>query len=455
MSTLTGENHTTILKREEELRDYFRSFVKPDEKKLIGVEVEVFAVHRETGKAMPYSGEQGIEAMFQALSRRYGYLPVMDGDHAIALTKGDRVIGLEPGGQIELSAPPVSSFFEMGHQILGFRKELTSLKADFPNVRFIAVGFQPFSGLEEIEWVPKTRYQIMAEYLKTHGTLSHEMMKRTATNHFNFDYSSEADAMESLRAVFTLTSLVTALFANSSFSEGAPNGFYSRRLHIWNHTDPARSGLLSDFAEPGKTFQDYLNYVLDIPVIFVVRNKQWIPLKHGVTFRRFIKEGYEGIQATVGDFDLHLSSIFPEARFKQYLEVRGTDGQSPELIPAAGALWKGILYHPKSRSAAIELFRGISKEERMRIHRAIPETGWQMTWGKHSFIEMAEEIIRLSREGLTVLGKDLVPSETLFLKRIEDKILKRGMPPGKQLAEAWAGPLKKSPAALIESLSLG
>lgn len=450
LSTLTGEHNTTILSREEDLQDYFARFSKPAEKKRIGLELEVFAVNRITGLALPYSGSAGIHNILRRLSEMHGYELLLDGSNIIALTKGEKMIGLEPGGQIELSAPPVDNLFEMGHQVLEFRKELASLKTDFPEARFITLGFQPFSALQDIEWVPKTRYSLMAEYMKERGTLSHEMMKRTATNHFNFDYENEDDAMESLRAVMLISSFATALFSNSAFSEGRPNGFYSRRLEVWNHTAPERSGILTQFMEPGKKFKDYLNYALAIPVMFIVRDKRWIPVGN-CTFRDFIRNGFQGQKATLGDFNLHLSTLFPEARFKQYLEVRGTDGLPSELIPAACAFWKGLLYHPPSRKAAIDRMLRIPMPDRLRIHQEMPTKGWET----ECFFDVIRELIRISTSGLAAQNGDLVPNETLFIKRIENKILKIGLPPGKQLCRAWETTLQKDPSALIESLSLG
>jgi glutamate--cysteine ligase len=455
VSTLVGEEHSSRIGSEEELVQYFQSHAKKREQMVIGIEAEFFCVFKDTGKSVPYHGPVGIHEILKALSRKFKYEPLLEGDNIIALKRGTNLISLEPGGQMELSAPPVSDVFKIEEQIKAFQKELKEIQTDFfPNVTWLAVGIQPFSTLDEIAWVPKHRYEIMAEYLKSRGTLSHHMMKRTATNHINVDYTSEENGMSNLRVALALTSIVSALFANSSFSLGKPNGFISERIQIWNHTDPDRTGLIPEFLQPGKTFKDYLKYVLDMPMIFIVRNGRWIPMK-GIRFRDYLKKGFEGNQATIGDFEVHLSCAFPEARIKQYLEVRGVDCQEPYLITSVAAFWKGILYDPKARDGAWELVSFAKPQDFVELHKDIAKEGMNAMLAGKSIKPIACDLVDLSCSSLAkqkVRKED--ESECIFLERIREKISRCKKSPAETFLEKWDGELNHDPKKVIEYLSI-
>ncbi|MDD5218558.1 MAG: glutamate-cysteine ligase family protein, partial [Candidatus Omnitrophica bacterium] len=425
MSTFLGEKQSTELRSEEDLSHYFESFAKSHDAMRVGIEVEFLGVHKATGRALPYDGPDGIHEVLKLLAKLYGYDPVLENGNIIALGREGRiVVSLEPGGQLELSAPPAINVFEVEAQIQQFLSELREVRARLPGIEWLAVGIQPFSGLGDAPMVPKHRYLIMEEYFKTHGTLSHEMMKLTATNQVNFDYLSEENAMSSLRVVLGITSIISALFSNSSFSNGRPNGFMTRRVHIWNHTDPDRTGLILPFTRSGCTFKDYLDYVLRIPMFFIVRRGKWAPMQ-GVRFRDFIRNGFEGTRATLADFELHLGTVFPEARLKQYLEIRGVDCQSPGLISAVAAFWKGILYDPVTRELAWDLVSFASEEDRLRLHPEIPEKGLAAVLGTEPIFPIAQELVDLSCASLTKQKtKDEKRDECRFLCDIRQKIIK-------------------------------
>src|SRR3989338_8032392 len=318
MSTLPGEQESRVLASEEELYGYFQKFSKPAARQRVGIECEFFGIERETGKALLYFGPRGIEAIFCRLAAAFHYEPILEEGHVIALRKGENWITLEPGGQVELSAPPVATIFEVEKHIQSFAAELREMENYFPGIAWLSVGLHPFSSLEDTPWVPKRRYEIMKEYLGGRGRLAHEMMKLTATNQANFDYPDEATALAQFRGIHGITSFVSGACAHSSFSAGEPNGFRGRRLAIWNETDPDRCGVLAEFIEEGKTFRDYIEYILRMPLMFIVREGKWVPME-GIPFREFVRKGKEGRRATLADFELHLSTAFPEARFKQYI----------------------------------------------------------------------------------------------------------------------------------------
>ncbi len=453
LSTLTGNSATPLLHSENDLTGYFAQFAKPRACIRVGLEAEFFGVNAQTGEAIPYEGPSGVEAILKTLASKFGYTTVVEEGHIIALQRGELMITLEPGGQVELSAPPVSDTFEIEKQLQAFLAELKTIQPEFPSVAWLAHGVHPFSSLMNTAWVPKKRYGIMWEHFKTHGTLGHEMMRLTATNQVSFDYLDEEDAMSGLRVALGISSIVSAIFANASFSEGRPNGFISRRMHIWNHMDPDRSGLILQMTRPGKTFQDYLDYLLDMPMMFLVRNGQWMAVKN-LTFRQYIKKGYEGHKASLGDFELHLSGAFPEARLKQYVEIRGVDCQKPELIPALASFWKGILYDRDTRDEAWKLVSFATEENRLELHAAIAKEGLRAKLGGKPILPIARELVDLTCFSLGKQRQFMSQSECVVLQRIHKQILDHGKSPGEILLDRWEHDLQRSPAKLLEALRI-
>lgn len=453
MSTLLGQSDSRILNSEEDLAGYFHAYIKSPQNRRIGLEAEFFAVDVDTGRALPYEGALSIHSILKELKSRFRYEAILESGNIIALKRGEWIISLEPGGQMELSAPPVANVFEIEKQLKCFFHELLSLNDRFPRAAWLAVGMQPFSSLEEITWVPKRRYQIMAEYLKTRGTLSHEMMKRTASNQVCLDYTSEENAMAGLRATLGLTSIVSALFAHSPFSDGRPNGFLTRRLDVWNHTGPDRSGLVAPFTRPGLTFRDYLDYLLEMPLMFIVRGEEWIPAQD-LSFRRFIREGHLQQKATVADFELHLSTAFPEARIKQYLEIRGADCQRPDLIPSLAAFWKGILYEDETREKAWQLVAFASEEERIQLHQAVPREGLKARLGGKPILPIARELVDLSCASLARQPISEEKSECLYLERLRREVLLPEKSPAETLLSRWESEFNSDPRRLLEELRI-
>ena len=456
MSTfLQTDPQAKLIHTINDLRGYFQNFAKPAGQELIGLEYELFGVHKETGEALPYSGEIGIEAILHELAYEFGYEPIVEDGHVIALQKGATVISLEPGGQVELSAEPVVNLHQMKIKLDEFLFELRTIAHFMGSVAWIASGIHPFSSLERISWVPKRRYQIMAQYLGRQGKKAHDMMKRTATNQVNLDYLSEDDAIEKMRLSLALTPIAAAMFANSSISRGKLNGFVSERLNIWRQTDPDRSGMVLDLACQNCSFQDYLNFVLDVPIMFLVRDGKWVVARN-LTFRKFIEKGYRGLQATQGDFELHLSTIFTDARFKQYLEIRGMDGQRSHLVPAVAAFWKGILYDSEARKAAERLVKRFRESELLRLHQSVERLGLRARIGGEPVLELARELVRVSEKGLGRQRQfnEAEQDERIYLEPLKQEIIATGKTPAEQTAKLWEGQFRRNRQALIDYLKI-
>ena len=383
----------------DDLVHYFDDAAKPAARWRIGIEQEKLAV-REDGTPPPYHGPGGIAALLERLQGR-GFVAEREDGHILALGRGDERITVEPGGQIELSGPALVSA-EAGRRILVRHVDEVKQEAAALGLRFIAGGFRPFGRLEDVPWLPKRRYQVMREYLPRRGRLAHEMMKRTATVQANLDYSSEEDAVDKIRTAFGVTSIVTAMYAASPISEGRPNGHKSYRAAVWLETDEDRSGLLPFVFEPGFDFPRYVEWALDVPMFFVVRGGVYHPAA-GMTFRRFLADGWQGERATCADWVVHLSTLFPEVRLKRYIEVRGADSPPLPFAAALGALWRGLLDDREARAAAWALVAPWPYAERDRLRREVPVGGLAVRVAGRSLAELARDLVAIARDGLSRL----------------------------------------------------
>ncbi|HUK35847.1 MAG TPA: glutamate-cysteine ligase family protein, partial [Vicinamibacterales bacterium] len=351
MSQYVPDSHPPVpIERTDELSYYFESACKPREQWRIGTEHEKPVVRRLDGRAAPFSGSAGIEALLQELAERFGWERLMEDGRVVALRRDRSSVTLEPGGQLELSGDAFFTVHETAAELRRHVAEVLSICDDL-GLACLALGMQPISQLDEIEWVPKKRYRIMGPYMTRVGTLGHRMMKQTATVQVNLDYSSEADAMTKMRVGMGIAPLVLAMYANSPISDGDLNGYSSFRGHVWSDTDNARSGLLRFVFDRNAGFENYVEYALDVPMYLIIRGERWIDMT-AYTFRRFLAEGFQGERATLSDWNMHLTTLFPEVRLKGYIELRSADSQEPEMALTLPALAKGIFYDSDALDAA-------------------------------------------------------------------------------------------------------
>jgi glutamate--cysteine ligase len=428
----------SIINRKEELEEFFHKSGKPRAQWRVGTEYEKVGIDRHSGKAIPYSGPRGVESILSALVEEFRWEPVEEDGHIIALKRDKAEIHLEPGGQIELSGEPCLNIHCTHAEFTQHIRELLEI-ADRLNVVFLGLGMQPFSVLDEIEWVPKKRYRIMAPYMPKVGTLGHRMMKQTATVQANLDFSEEKDAMEKFRTSMGLCPLLIAAFANSPISDGKLNGFKSFREHIWTATDRARSGMLRFAFNPDVSFHHYMEYALDVPMYFIMRNGSYMDFT-GVTFRQFLTYGHQGQRATIEDWQAHLTTLFPEVRIKSYLEVRCVDSQPPELMPAFSALIKGILYDSDCLQGAWDLVKDWSWDERMHAYYDSHREALAARVRRFSLLDLAKEMLQIGWEGLrrqrALNGNG--DDETIYLKPLRDLLL-QGKCPADLIIEKWEG----------------
>lgn len=372
---LVGDQASEPIESVDQLVDYFASAGKPREEWRIGTEHEMIGVYSRglnAGKAPPYEGEHGIAAVFGHFLGQNCWSPVHERDTVIALVCAGAQMTFEPGGQLEHALRPLRHAEDLAHSMAKNVEQVAAVSNRL-GLAWLSVGFRPFGTLEEVPWMPKRRYALMREYMPTRGALAHEMMKRTATVQVNLDYGDPGDALAKMRCVMAVTPILTSIYANSPVVDGALTDYQSYRARIWLDTEPDRCGLLPFVFEDCDLFRAYTEWALDVPMFFLHRG-DYLPVG-GMTFRRFLREGYSGERANMDDWALHLSTLFPEARLKKYIEVRGCDAGSFETITALGVLSRALLYDADACRAATELTAGLDFAQRVELQTLVPKTG--------------------------------------------------------------------------------
>ncbi len=436
------------IEKKDQLEEYFHAAGKPRDRWRVGTEYEKVGINRSSGKAIPYSGPRGVESILKRLIDRFGWEPEEQDGYIIALSRDNAQITLEPGGQIELSGEPCDSIHCTYAEFTQHIRELLEV-SDPLDVVFLGLGMQPVSRLDEIEWVPKKRYRIMAPYMPKVGRLGQRMMKQTATVQANIDYRDEKDAMAKFRTGMGLTPIFISMFANSPICDGQLNGYRSYREHIWTDTDKSRSGMLKFAFSPDVSFAHYVEYALDVPMYFIIRNENYIDMT-GTTFRQFLAYGWNGERATLEDWHDHLTTLFPETRIKRYIEVRCADSQPPELMPALSAIIKGAFYESDCLDAAWDLVKDWTWDERMQVYLDSHRDALAARIRRYSLLDLSKELLQIALEGLrrqkmfNALGED----ETIYLEPL-DKLLALGKCPADLLIEKWQGELHQDIRKLI------
>lgn len=377
-----------------QLLAYFASGIKPAESRGIGTEHEKFVWDAKTGRLVDFDM---IESILNKVADRFGWERGFDGGRVVALERGDEAITLEPAGQFELSGGIKRTIYETEEELNRHFAELAEVVGD--EVVFTCWGINPYDDVADIDWVPKSRYAIMRKYLPTRGDLAHWMMALTCTIQANVDFTSEADAVSLMRLGYMASPFVHALFANSPIDHGRPNGFQSMRGHVWTRMDNDRSGIPPFVLNDGWGFQDYLEWVLDVPMFFIRRDNQYIDMA-GHSFRAFMADGFQGYRATVGDFELHLSTAFPEVRLKKYIEVRCGDGGPRSHMLALPALWKGLFYDEQARAQATELVAIDDMEALQQLYYSASKDGIHARYGEMRFADICLKLVDFARDGL-------------------------------------------------------
>ena len=441
----------------DDLVAYLSSGCKPREDWRIGTEHEKFGYCQDTLKPLPYDGERSIKAILEGLQARFGWNPIFEGEHLIGLTLNGANISLEPGGQLELSGAPLENIHQTCDEVNEHLREVQSV-ADEIGGKFIGLGFAPHWSHEQMPLMPKGRYKLMDAYMGTVGTTGTQMMRRTCTVQVNLDFASEADMVQKFRVALALQPVATALFANSPFKDGKLNGHKSWRSYIWRHLDPARTGMLPFVFEEGMGFERYVDYALDVPMYFVYRDGKYIDAL-GMSFRDFLKgelPALPGEKPTLSDWADHLTTIFPEARIKKYMEMRGADGGPWRRLCALPAFWVGMMYDQSALDAAWDIAKDWTPEFRETLRVAASEDGLQAEVAGVKMLDLATSCVEIAEAGLKARARPgaggLVPDEVHFLNALKES-LETGKAPADELIEKFEGDWNGDVTPVFENYS--
>ena len=436
-----GEADPTPITSVRQLAAWFAAGVKPRAAWRIGTEHEKFGFRRDNLVAPPYE-PAGIRAMLDGIAAK-GWEPILDAGKPIGLKRGMASVSLEPGGQFELSGAPMADLHETRVELAAHLREVHEVAGPL-GLGFAPLGFHPVATRDAMPWMPKGRYAIMRQYMPKVGGMGLDMMLRTCTVQVNLDFGDEADMVEKLRVSLALQPLATALFANSPFIEGKPSGYLSLRGRVWTDTDPDRTGIPAVAFEDGFGFERFADYVLDVPMYFIMRDGRFIDAA-GVPFRAFM-EGraakLAGHAPTMGDFADHVTTVFTDVRLKRFLEMRGADAGSVPMLMAKPAFWTGLLYDAAAQKAAAALIRDWTVEEMRALRTEVPRLALKATIRGRSLQDIARDAVAIARDGLIARGL----GEEIYLAPLEE-IAASGMTQAERWlqrhATAWGGDVSR------------
>jgi len=432
-----ADTESPLIQSRADLIEAMERGSKPREEWRIGTEHEKHVFHTNPLRPVAYEGEQGIRKLLEGVERETGWEPFYDGENPIGLRNKASAggISLEPGGQFELSGAPMADLHETAQELAEHMAISKKVAAPL-DIHFLGLGVTPLWAVNEICSMPKSRYAIMTPYMDTVGTLGTSMMYRSATVQTNLDFSDEADMVKKLRVSLALQPVATALFANSPFANGRETGYLSFRSEIWRNTDDARTGMLPFVFDEGFGFEQYADHALNVPMYFVIRDGKYVNVA-GESFRDFLDgrlPQLPGEKPTIKDWEDHLSTLFPEVRLKQFLEMRGADMGDEAHVVALSAFWTGLLYDDISLEAAWELVKDWTNEERDYLRREVPRLGLDTPFDRSSLFDIAAQAVGIATAGLVrrkrlhAQGRD----ETIYLQPLEETIQT-----GKSPAQRW------------------
>ncbi len=451
MAVTTAPDLSAPVDSKAELVEYLETGSKPESAWRIGTEHEKFAFQLSDLRPLAYDGRPGIRALLEGL-QRFGWQPVMEGENVIALALEGQAITLEPGGQFELSGAPLETLHQTCDEVHRHLAQIKEVAGEM-GAGFLGIGFQPKWPRADIPVMPKSRYGIMIEYMPAKGPTGLDMMLRTATIQVNLDFANEADMVKKFRVGLALQPVATALFASSPFTEGKPNGLLSYRSDVWTGTDPDRTGILPFVFDDGMGFERYAEHALDVPMYFVARGGEYINAA-GQSFRDFLDgrlPALPGEKPTLKDWEDHLTTLFPEVRMKQFLEMRGADGGTWGRICALPSLWVGLFYDSNALGAAWDLVKDFSAEDHIYLRREAPRQALSTPFRDGTIQDLAKRVVDIARSGLKARGRldGGASDETGYIDELAE-IAATGRTLAEELLEKYHGPWNGSVDPVFE-----
>jgi glutamate--cysteine ligase len=428
-----------------QLVEYFEQGCKPRSEWRVGTEHEKFVFDLETLRTVSYEQPNGIGALLRGL-QRFGWQPVEEHGNVIALTMEGCSVTLEPCGQFELSGAPLRSIHETCAEVGRHLQQVKQVGAEL-KIGLLGMGANPKWPRADTPWMPKGRYKIMRKQMERKGKLGIDMMTRTCTVQANLDFASEADMVKKLRVSLALQPIATALFADSPFTDGKPNGFMSFRSHVWTDTDPDRCGTLPFAFESGMGFERYVDYMLDVPMYFVYRDGEYVDVA-GQSFRDFMQgklPGLPGEIPSMGDWSDHVTTAFPEVRLKRYIEMRGADGGPWDRLCALPALWVGLLYDDQALDAAWDLVKDWTPEEHDMLRREVPKQALHVPFRSRKLQQVALDVVAIARAGLhRRAALDRIGGDESGFLNVLQEIAESGKCPAEEKLELYNGRWNRS-----------
>ena len=448
MLTAQIDKSKQMIDNHQQLSEFLTRGARPRKEWGIGLETEKLVVDRKTGEAVSYERIRDLLARLEGVG---GWEGSYEGENLIGLQGRRSSITLEPGGQLELSGKFCCDIPCSWRDLSRYRQLVMETGREF-DLMFLGLGVQPFTSLEKINWLPKARYGVMGPYMLKTGDMGQRMMKQTAGTQVNLDFSDEADCVRKLRAVQWLAPVCYALFANSPILEDKPSGCLSLRGEIWSRTDADRCGLIQQLFEANAGFETYIEYALDVPLYFIQRDNRYIDLTESrFSFRQFLESGWQKERATLADWDLHLSTLFPEVRLRPQIEVRSADSLPPAYTASVAAFYKGLLYCDDSLAKIESLFSEFSAEEFQQLYRDSWRYGLKAYAAQGSLQEIAAELLPTAEASLKAqfvkgcTGAD----ESSYLHPLEE-IVATGETLAERLLAGWQGSRQEKLTMLFE-----
>ncbi len=437
-----------LIEKHQQLSDFLVRGARPREDWGVGLETEKLVIDRQTGEAASYERIRELLAMLEGVG---GWEGSYEGEYLVGLQGKRSSVTLEPGGQLELSGRFCCDIHCSWRDLSRYRHQVAEAGKEI-GLAFLGLGAHPFTALEKIAWLPKARYGIMGPYMQKTGDMGQRMMKQTAGTQVNLDYSDEADCVRKLRAVQWLTPLCYALFANSPILEDRPSGFLSLRGEIWSRTDADRCGLINQLFADNASFETFVEYALDVPLYFLQRDNRLIDMtQQRFSFRQYLDSGWQQERATLADWDLHLSTLFPEVRLRPQVEVRSADSLPPAYTTSVAALYKGLLYCGDALAKVESIFNDLSMEEFQQLYRESWRDGLKASFRGGTLQEVAATLLPAAARSLKAQfdcgnsGAD----ESQFLQPLEE-IVTSGVTLAERLLTRWQGGRQEKLAILFE-----
>jgi glutamate--cysteine ligase len=411
-----------------------------------GVELELFGYEAQNLARIDAAQVQSVLASFATSQQGR----IFEGPTLIEANAGPAGrLTVEPGGQIEFSGAPQPGLDEAERHLRAYLAQLGAIAAE-RGLIFLATGFDPVRAMGDQHWFPKMRYAAMRPYLAGRGRRAWDMMCRTCAVQVNLDYGSEVDLAKKFILGNRLAPIITAIFANSPFEEGRPSGYKSTRAAVWLETDADRTGLSPLAFVEDFSLDDFVAYTLNVPIMFARRNGQYVRMPPGLKFADFLRGGGSGLHPVFDDWTDHLTTIFTEARLKQYLELRSADCVGLEMALALQALWKGLMYDPATLEDALRLAPRLGPSGARALQEQVARVGLAARYAQVDVLGLAKDLVALAGRGL----QRVAPAETLYLDILREQVIEDEVCPADILLRNWHGSWHGRLDKVIEYLRL-